>query len=395
MRKLDSTVDLIELYKHHVGVREVPEDYDEWCAISIISAAVGNRVWYQKFGDSRLCPNLYIILMGPSANGKGTAIDDAMRYIQHAPMANHYRGKSTAPFMVDLISRVQTKGKGFEANSCIYLVTPELAYSVGSGHLADEFIKMMTELFTGGNYTFQHGTRTHGNKTFRGHCINWLGGSTEQWFIQALSKDDVEGGPVGRIIVIDRPYQNRRIPDPQRSDDYYELKRHIQARIYNLMSTAGEFRISDKAYELHQQWYMARPEPDIGSGLYPTWKRQDDLYFKLAMIFSLSSGRGDLVITSEDAVRTENFVEEALGTTLKLITLASTPKDTAGVHLVRNAIERAGTIQRQMLTRKMAKRGMLARQVQDYIQHLREEDSVEELVTSQATWYKWKGRKLK
>jgi hypothetical protein len=396
MGKLAETTDLIELYKHHVGIREVPSTFDEWACISIIAAAVGNRVWYEKFTGKRLCPNLYVVLLGPSACGKGIAIDDAtLPYVAHAPIVNHYRGKTTAAFLIDLIGKVQRHGGGYAPNSCLYLITPELSLSVGSGPLADEFIKMMTELFTGGDYTFQHGTRTRGNVIVTGHNINWFAGSTEEWFVGALTKDAIEGGALGRIAVIKEDYKDMRIPEPRRSDDYEEIRTHIRARIYNLLGAAGPFTITEKARTLHEQWYMDRRLPAQGAGMMPTWKRQDDLILKLAMISSLSYGRHDLVITGDDFTRGEQLSYKALEAAPYLISLASSTPETAGLHLVREAIYRAGEIQKQALTRLLGRRGILSPKVQEFVRQLIEEGVVEEGVTGRGTWYRWKRRKLR
>jgi hypothetical protein len=385
MRKLDQTLDFIELFTHHVGTREVPEAFDMWTAISLIATSVGNRVWYEKFEGKKLTPNMFIVLMGPSACGKGVAIDDGLDYVSHIPLVNMYRGKVTAAYMVDRLSSSRKKW----GSALLYLVTPELSLSVGSGHLADEFVKMMTELFTGGNYEFQHGTRTSGNVTFSGHCINWFGGSTKDWFIQALSKEAIEGGALGRIVVVREPYRDIRIPRPTRSPDFPELRRHLQARVYNLLYASGPFHMTEKAEALQDQWYMDRNRPDEGSPLLPSWRRQDDLVLKLAMICSLSSGRSELVITGDDFTRARNLSDTALKSAEYLIPLASSTKETEGYHYVKDAIKRAHRIQRQALTKMMARRGLMGPKVQEFIVQLKEEGEVEEVVTGRTTWYKW------
>jgi len=205
-RKLEETLNFCELYKHYVGHREVPPQYDRWACFSLIAASVGKRVWIEKFTGSKLAPNLYVILIGPSGCGKGVAVDDAtIPYATRTPKLNHYRGKATAPYLVDFLGKTkksELENKWVIDSRSIYLLTPELSLSVGSGPLAEEFIKMMTELFTGGDYDYQHGTRTRGNVTIRGHCVNWLGASTESWFVRALSQDAIESGALARMVTI-------------------------------------------------------------------------------------------------------------------------------------------------------------------------------------------------
>ena len=398
MGKLNETLDLITLYKHHVGEREVPSAYDEWACISLIAACVGNRVWFEKFQGAKLVPNLYVMLVGPSANGKGIAIDDAtLPYIAHVPMVNMYRGKATGPFIVEYLGSVQKGGWGVK-NSCLYLVTPELSLSVGNGPNAEEFIKLMTELYTGGAYTYQHGTRTRGNVKVSGHTLNWFGASTENWFVSALSKEDVEGGVMGRIAVIVEPYQDVCIPEPKRSLDYYELREHIQARIYNLLGVSGQFAMTERARELHNQWYHERRKenmPSEESGLMPTWKRMDDLVLKLSMVQALSSGRTGLQITGDDFTQAEKWSYRALEAVPRMIALASTTKESEGLQYVRDVIRKTELIQRQMLIRKVAKRGILAVRLQELVNQLEQEGSIETSYANKSTWYTWKKRGLK
>ena len=54
---------------------EPPQSYHIWCGIGTIAGALQRKV-YMKWGKQIIRPNLYIILIGPSGQGrKGNAID--------------------------------------------------------------------------------------------------------------------------------------------------------------------------------------------------------------------------------------------------------------------------------------------------------------------------------
>ena len=63
------------------------------------------------------------------------------------------------------------------ANPKIFLLTPEMATSVGEGMMADKFVKLMTALYEG-HTDWKEGTRTSGQVAIKDCNINWCAGST-------------------------------------------------------------------------------------------------------------------------------------------------------------------------------------------------------------------------
>ena len=65
----------------------------------------------------------------------------------------------------------------------------ELKNDVGSNNkLAEEFIGLMTELYTATNYKLKTGTRTHGEVELENPNLNWFFGSNETWLRQYNGK---------------------------------------------------------------------------------------------------------------------------------------------------------------------------------------------------------------
>jgi hypothetical protein len=393
--KLDDTGNFIKLYRHMVGKSEVPQQFHLWTCLSLLAACAGERYWIEKFRGSKLYPNLYVVLLGPSGCGKGVAIDLATRLVQDNPEVNTYRGKTTGQYLIQhLGTRTKTSdGRQLLENARMYLLTPELAMSVGSGTLADDFIKIVTELYTGGDYLFQYGTRTHDNVTMRGHVINWLGGSTKEWFIQALTRDAVEGGALARMVLIPAKYDCAvRYPEPILPHDHEFIKQHLEARVMMIIhGDGGLFVKTDEARLIEEQWYHSRDVPgdDV---LMPTWRRQHDLMLKLAMLLSLADG-GDLVIRKSHMAAAKQMSHAAQVAVPSIITLASLPPEHAGYQFVRDFIKKAGKVQRQTLTTRCAKRGIMAARLDEFLKMLLGEHVITKKKGSHgSTWYIWQGR---
>lgn len=335
-----------------------------------MAACVGNRVWMEKFRGSKLTPNLYVLLVGDSGSGKGVAIDAALRLLQDdtdpdIEEMNVYRGKATAPHIIDFLSRHapttmdgQREVRDPTKPTRLYLVTPELAFSTGSGPIADMFVKMMTELYTGGDYVLQEGTRTSGHHKINNPLVNWFGGSTKEWMVSSLTRDAIESGFFARIVTVDGKYDpSKRVYDPKYPDDYEEVVAFLQARVNWLLQVEGKVRWTKQAHALAKAWYEDRMPPQDAL-MMPTWKREDDMMRKLAIIFMLDRRPDRLVIRSKHVLAAQRLLRKVQKVIPELITISSATPENQAIMFVRRTIESAGKIQQHVLIAQGAKRGL-------------------------------------
>lgn len=395
--RVAETLNFLKLYMHAAGMSLVPREYHFWCALSLIAALVGDRVWVEKFKGKKLAPNLFVMLVGDSGSGKGVAIDHSISFLPSLPHLGYFRGKVTAPRLIDYMGRPHrgSDGKMHPACSKVYLCTPELSLALGAGPLADEMVKMLTELYTGGDYTFQHGTRMSGDVLVQGPCVNWIAGSAREWFLTALSPEAVRGGALARMCLIEprASASDIVITDPIYPDDYDIVRHHLEVRAFSLAHTNGMFIMSNSARQLEQRWNTTRgyskPEnPD----LLPSWRRQHALLLKLAMLLSLAEG-GPLVVAKRHIEAAIPLVIEAQRPVSALVALANTGYEMRHYYFVRDTIERAKLIQHAPLLRKCSSRGITTKMLTDIIATLGAEKHVNiELGKSRGrtiTWYKW------
>jgi len=358
---LDQTKNILRLYLHQAGKSEIPDVYHAWACIALIAAAVGDNVWYSKFRHTKLTPNMYTILVGPSGSGKDMAIGIALSYLKKLPIVKLYAGKATAPYIIDFMAR-SADGKPPIGHSRMFLVTPELAMSVGSGNMADEFVKLTTALYTGADYPITEGTRTSGTHTIISPCLNFLGGTTEDWMMRALTRDAIEGGFFARVAAVKGDYDfHNRVLDPIYPPDYEDVVDHLHRRITLLTKIKAEFHMAPDAKRIEEQWYMSREVPQDDS-LIPSWMRQHAMILKLAMVLSLMD---NIEYTPESFVITLDHLKRAqqLSSFLqvhlpKFIALASRSDETKWTEVVAKYVQRAVRIQRFKLTQMCGGRGI-------------------------------------
>lgn len=370
---------LIQLYRHHVGQSEVPLVFHTWACISLIAACVADRVYLQKFKSSKLYPNLFTLFLGPSACGKGEAVAQMMHYAKDLPILGTYAGNATAQYILKHLSRRREDDEGnVLSGGKMYLVLEELAMNVGTGPLAQDFVKHMTGLYKGGDYPLEKGTITGGHITIKDHCINILIGTNLADAIECIPKSAIQGGFLGRVAVIHAQYDPRvRITRPRYPANYEEIREHLRERFRLLTQYEGEFMMSNSAERIEDHWYQNRPAPEDES-MFPTWKREHDLSLKLAMVLALADTTPDesLLIRARHMEFAQQLVAAAHKAAPLLQAAAHQTRDSEHLDLVRRLIERAGTIQRSALQRKLSVKGVMKDRMDDAISTLVTEGSV-------------------
>jgi hypothetical protein len=380
MRALETTQNLIKLYLHAQGEDEVPYRFHLWACLAMIAAAVGNRVYFYRVREKPLYPNLYTILIGPSGVGKGRAIEVVEMLVRDIPIINYQRTKLTAPFLFDLLSDSCTDPMTGEmqtiANPRIFLSHPELSFYLGKGEHSQLLVETLTELY-GGSCSFGEGTRMHGAKTVQGACLNWLAGSTEEWMLRAISRDSMLSGFSARIVAVypedDTPKQ---VLEPVYPPDYYEVIEHVKARVIALSMLQGEMVQTPNAQRWMLQWLSNRKEPEDALIL-PAWRRQRELIYRLAMIFSLADN-GPFLIKEAHVQRAEKLTRMAIEWHMPtLVEFSSRSPMTQNTQVIREILKRVGKITQSNLTKKAYKRGINGSGVRSALVDLRQEKVVE------------------
>lgn len=351
MTILNRTLNFYDLYLHCMGKSEVPHLYHYWSCVSLLSAVLEDRVWYEFYKDDPLYPNLYVMLIGESANCKGLAVGSAYRLAQAAGLNTHtHRGPVTAPFLLDKLAGkvpgTNVCGDHFEGNSAtMWLVMDELAHDVDAGSTAmtQRFLKMMTELYTG-HYPMDTGTRTSGIANVNNPCVTWLSGTTESWLKKVLTRDMVDSGFTPRVLPVVAPFEDNREPWVEYPADRDLVYDHLKSRLYTLKCITGGFVLSEAAEREYETWYRGKhdkfpretPDDPIVRAF---WRRERALMFKLAMISAVMDP-GPLVITSYHIRKALHHTRYAMTWHNMLVDSASATPDTEDIDVVREVIVR-------------------------------------------------------
>ena len=396
MTILDETTDLIRLYEHLCGESEVPKEYHQWAFLSLLASRVEDRVWLEKDKGNKLTPLLYVFLVGPPALGKGVAIGKVLKLgaLASNGCIKSFNGSVTAAHLTDVLGG--GKDSNFEdaecliANPKLWLVMDELGADIGKGAIADSFIKLMTKLYTSPTgVPIDTGTRSHGSVRIVDPAVNWLAGTTDEWLIGSLTQESIYAGPTSRIVFVKAHYDlHKRYRRAVYPKDYDEVYEYIVAGLTNLQYRKGEFKMTDEAILKEDTWYMNRPAP-VEALVIPSWKREQDLILKLAMLMVLSEG-GPLVIDVRHIVRAMQASRAVQHNVSKVIELASKNTSTNMFSEVESQIKRIGKVQHTFLSRLMRRRGITPKILKEIIESLAQEGQVKlSWSSTNAKQYEW------
>jgi len=376
---LTRTQNFFRLYRHICGDSEVPDIYHFWCAVSLISAAVEDRVWFQKFKHSRLYSNLFIVLVGPSGLGKGTAIENLVALAEKGTTINQYRGRVTGPHLIDHLGKpsLDEWGRKCLSNPKLWLIMDELQNDIsGNRKMIEDFLYLMTELYTASNYKVQTGTRTHGQVNIHKPLVNWLAGTTEDDLREILTPRLLRSGFSARTCFVFGEYDfDLRIPRIKYPKDYEDVFYHLCLRLWVLQQTTGAFMITETADSEMDKWYMKRPNPEEEL-LYSTWKRHHDLMLKFAMVLCLADG-GPMVIQHRHVTQAKNMVAKTYEAAERLISSASETIETKPSNEVAKYIKKRGQVKHTPMSRYFrSMRGMNSQSLRKAIADLASGDLV-------------------
>ena len=315
---LDSFVELTERCN-----KEPPLLFRRWAGISAIASALQRKVRLE-FGISlTFYPNLYIVLVGPSATGKGTAMEFASDIIEQIPTI---RLSAQATSLQALIRRMK------ETNlTDIDLVTGEQQYhssltifstefTVFLGYHNQELIAALCEWYDC-HSRWSYETIARKKEEIVGVWVNLFASTTPDAIQASLPTESIGAGLTSRIIFVVEDKRNELVIIPTRTE--YELL--LQQKLINDLETisqlSGRMSYTKGFLKEYISWchYADEHKPFHDRKFDGYCGRRRKHLLTLSMICSASHS-DDMVMTTEDiekAIALLAEVEIKMGTVFR------------------------------------------------------------------------------
>ena len=308
--------DWLDTYIDYTYNSEPKEIYHRWVSLTVLSAVLQRRCFAVWEYGRMIFPNIFTVLVGPSAARKGTAMYPGYKLLQelNIPVSND------SPTKEYLITKMaSTRNEWRDKEGSMHEDSPFMIYSEEwtsfMGFKDDLFMSYLREWYDCSKPTWSRGTCLKGEEEIQGLCVTMLGATTSPLLNAMLPDTTTSGGFTSRVLFIYANDSKCRISDPRVTQAEITMHEDILADLCHIKSLSGEFSIAPDFMECYNPWYHNKDSDlDFGTAYdarFDGYKgRRSQHLRKLAMLCCVSR-TDDLIIRAQDFERALGFLREA------------------------------------------------------------------------------------
>ena len=252
------------------------------------------NVWVDQV-DWRVYPNQSILFIGPSGVGKDTVINKATRFIEQYQTVPVLGGRT----LEAIYEQLRTLG----SPACGFIPAGELSAFFGNRDYQSNMIQGFTDLLstndkldisTKGSISFNGGRKTYIYQP----TLTLHGGSTEEWLHKAMPEGTMEGGFLGRFLILVEQFGGRHVPLIKLSMTHQEridlgvIREQWHKGIEDILRKTKkpkEIYLDGEANEYYTNWYYNRFKY-FSPAVLPYANRSRDMVLRLALLMALTCG---------------------------------------------------------------------------------------------------------
>lgn len=302
--------DWIDGYVELLDNAEPPLLYKEWVAISVVAACLQRKCYHTWEMDTRIYPNMYIVLVGPPASKKGTTMRPAKAFLDSLGIKVSSNAITREALIRELTgTALPLEGSDQFLHSSMTVFSEE--FTVFLGYKNKEMIDTLVDWFDCAD-RWEYKTKNSGEDLILGVWVNLLAGTTPTALREALPDTSIGGGFTSRIIFVFGDKKHKIVPYPVMTDKERELQQKLLVDLESIRMLRGEFRLTQEFVDAHTEWYIANAKrPRFNTEYLLAYNERRSLHLrKLSMI--VNAARTDsMIVTAEDFERARGFLERA------------------------------------------------------------------------------------
>ncbi len=308
-RKLD---DWIDSFMEFTKESEPPDSFRLWTAISVIAAALQRKVKI-SWGHITWYPNMYIILVGPSASRKGTAMGPGYDLLMDLGVTLAAQATSRQALISRMKNSTQSElneeGK-MEFHSSLTVFSKE--FTVFLGYHNRELMSDLCDWYDC-ERRWKYETISRQTEEIIGVWVNIIGATTPDLIAASLPPDAIGSGLTSRIIFVCEDRIGKIVPVHFLSKYELDLRDKLYEDLEKINSMVGRFKFTPEFIDLWTEWYL-KEGPLENKFSDPRFKgytgRRATHVMKLCMIMS-ASRTGSMIISDKDLERAIRILEWA------------------------------------------------------------------------------------
>lgn len=293
----------INTYLDFVDQTEPPLLYKKWAAVSCIAACLQRKCYidWDPMLNERLYPNMFIILVGPAAARKGTAMGSVKMFLKELGIQVAADACSKEALLIQIeeakSSYIDPVNEAPISNCSLTIFSPEL--TVFFGYDNKDLVMWMTDWYDCAD-EWKYKTKGSGQNTIHGMWVNILGATTPASLQEALPPEAIGGGLTSRMIMVYGASKAKTVAIPNHAPHLEDVKKNLILDLEAISLMVGEFKCTKEFLGLYKNWYEAESyNPTMSDYRFDRYigRRQTHLR-KLAMI--MSAARGDDMLINQD-----------------------------------------------------------------------------------------------
>lgn len=300
--------DFVKLVAESTADAETPKSFLYWGTIAAVGALSNNNVYLNRRHPEskkivyKLAPNVFVIFIAESGLGKGFPIWLAKKIVKEVNCTRVIAGRNSMESIIQEMSRARSYENGkILSDSICFLVSGEFHNLLISNPQA---LTMLTEWYDTHFMDDWENTLKHSTvEKLKNINVTLLGGSSPAHFEQAVPEANVEGGFIGRALMV---YENKRgktsaltmVDEPDEEESYSPVTPEIIERAKEIANIKGRMKWTIEAQRMFDPWYNKWRDTKFADKT-GTYNRVPDNVLKVAMCLSLSR-RSTLTLEAED-----------------------------------------------------------------------------------------------
>lgn len=330
---MKSALELQNLYLQYMEDTESPTIFHRWSFIAGIGAMLERNIYF-PFGHDKIYPNQYVVLLGPPASRKSTAINALGNLLSEAGYRKFAGDKSTKEKFIqdmsngfDIESEHNKDDEVFDVEtfldgeterskpdiSTIFIKASELHDFLGQNN--HEFISWLTHIWDNPE-VYHHRTKMGKSDKINKPTISLLGGATSTTFQQIFPPSILDQGMLSRMLLIFGEGRRKKIAFPKTPSP--EIRDQLVSALIKIKnSVTGKVSVDSFAEKTLEEIYENWQElPDTRFATYGG--RRFTHLIKLSMVnaamrLSTEINKKDVILANTILSFTETYMPQALG----------------------------------------------------------------------------------
>ena len=252
----------VDMFMEYMDNTEPPDLFKEWVAMTVLSATMQRKLYFKK-GKYTFFPNLYVILVGPPATRKGTAMAPGRKMLTDIgiiPAANMTTLQALIRRLKESTTTTMTSDGRVVLHSSMLIYSTE--WSVFTGFNNQELFTTLNNWFDC-EHPWIYETKGQGVDRVPAVYVTMLGATTPQLLNIALPPESIGGGFTSRTIFVIEQEQGKIIPPMDESNKEIALYDTLVERLQDIHQMAGPFQSTAEFDEAWADWYLTSRNLDI------------------------------------------------------------------------------------------------------------------------------------